>query len=349
VAGAAALASVLVAGGWWAGHATLTPSISANEAASPPVVVAVTQETVGRSLSLTVTVEQPFVPVAVNGLAGTVTSVSGTNRVKVGGVIYAVDTVPVRAVVGTLPFYRSLAAGDKGDDVLQLQRALLAMRFYNGVPSGSFDYWTVSAVRSWQRKLKIPTTGEVRFGELVAVPRLPSALRLGDPIVKGGRLGGGEPAVSAPTGKVNFQLIVAKAQAALIPPKANVVVNHAGGSWRAVVGDSTIGSDDAVRFTLVAPNGGSVCANACGSLPARERTSLSAKVVVVPEVSGPAVPVAAIHAGPDGASYVLLADGARRPVTVRGSAGGVVVVDGLSLGEKVLVLAGSGPSSGLGQ
>jgi peptidoglycan hydrolase-like protein with peptidoglycan-binding domain len=337
----AAVAMVLVVAGvaFWAGRVTLgSPVAAPDEVAIVEHVVA--EATVGRSLSLNVTVEQPFVLVATNGLAGTVTAVSSGELVEVGDMLYEVDTVPVRAVAGDVPFWRPLSADAAGEDVSQLQAALAELGYLAGQPDGRFGFATGQAVRAWQRDVGLPVTGVVALGELVAVPSLPARLRLDERIVTGARLGGGEPAVSAPSGEIGFFLVVSPNQAGLIPPDAVVTMEHGELTWRAVLGESQTGEGGNIRFALKAPSGGLVCGSDCEALPAAERTSLRARVTVVPEVSGPAVPVAAVRTDPDGTAWVVLADGTRQEVTVLGSSGGVAVVDGLAAGERVRVLGG---------
>ena len=292
---------------------------------------------------MSVTVRQPFVQVAVNGLAGTVTSVNVSTRTRTGDVLYTVDLVPVRAVTGSLPFYRALRSGLTGPDVKQLQQTLAVLGDYSGTPDGRYDAATVAAVQRWERRLGLPRTGRVELGALVAVPSLPAPVRLGEQIVRGARLGGGEPAVLARSGTVEFSLGVSEAQAALIRPEATIAVSHAGRTWPAAIVDSAAAAEGTVKYTLAAPKGGLVCGNACDTLPPREQVSLPAKVTVVPEANGPTIPVAAVRTDPAGATHVLMADGARRDVTVVASAGGLAVVDGLTVGERVLVF-GVSPS-----
>jgi peptidoglycan hydrolase-like protein with peptidoglycan-binding domain len=331
---------VLLAGvGFWAGRVTLgSPVAEPGEFGS--VVHVVAEASVGRSLSLNVTVEQPFVPVAVNNLAGTVTAVGSGDDADVGDILYEVDTVPVRVVAGQVPFWRAMASGVQGEDVAQLQAALAELGLFGGVVDGRFGLSTGQAVREWQRRLGLPVTGVVQFGELVAVPALPARLRLSEQVVAGVRLSGGEQAVSAASGELRFFLVVSPGQAGLIPPDAVVTVEHEDQAWPAVLGESVFDEGGGVRFVLTAADGGLVCADACGMLPAVERSSLRARVTVVPQVSGPAVPAAAVLTDPDGRAWVRMADGARRDVTVLGSSGGVVVVEGLAVGERVQVLGG---------
>lgn len=342
---AAAAAGVLVAGGYWAGRVTLSPPVAANVEVETALLT-VDEATVGRSLSLNVTVERPFVAVATNGLAGTVTSVATLDQVDIGDVLYSVNTVPVRAVVGDTPFWRDLSFGAVGDDVAQLQQALAELGYYAGEPDGRFQGSTAQAVREWQRALGLQVTGTVALGEIVAVPELPAALQLADGIATGVRVAGGEPAVSAATGEVRFRLVVSSNQAGLIPPDATVAVAHDDQFWPAVLGESVSAEDGNIHFTLTAPDGGLVCGGDCDRLPAVERTSLRAQVTIIPEVSGPAVPVAAVHTDPDGTAWVRMADGTRREVTVLGSSGGVAVVDGLATGERVQVLGAAGGEPG---
>ncbi len=101
-----------------------------------------------------------------------------------------------------------------------------------------------------------------------------------------------------------------------------------------------------VELVLTAPDGSSVCGAQCGSQPAQETMYLTAKVQVSEQADGLGVPVAALHTGPSGATYVIGKSGEHRPVTVRGSAHGMAVVDGLTVGDEV-VLLGPGASAGL--
>ncbi len=332
-----AIAGALISVGWWAGRVTVGSSAEDYNPQIKTLTSTVVEATVGRSLSLTATVEQPLLQVAVNSMAGIVTSIDLPNIAKNGSTLYSINAVPVRAVAGSMPFYRDLASGDDGADVAQLQRALHDLGHYDGPANGKFRWTTTQAVKAWQRALRMPESGIVALGEVVAVPKLPGRIRLGEQIAKGSRLAGGEPAIFAPSGKVHFALIVTQNQARLIPAEASVVITHADHVWTARVGKSSTGAENTVRFEIKGPRGGAVCGRDCAALPAQERTSLPAKVTVVPDIVGPAVPAAAVHTEPDGSTYVLLPDGSRRDVTVLGSSGGIIVVGGLNVGDQVLV------------
>jgi hypothetical protein len=65
-------------------------------------------------------------------------------------------------------------------------------------------------------------------------------------------------------------------------------------------------------------------------------------VTIVPQVTGPSLPIGAVRTDPGGEAWVLMADGTRRTVTVLGSSGGVAVVDGLAVGDRVILTGGEG-------
>lgn len=338
-------ALALAAGaGFWAGRTALRPAEVAPEVAASALTVKVTQQTVGRSLNLNVTVTQAKRPVGVNVLPGIVTAISKPRQFVTGDVLYAVSGVPVRAVVGGTPFYRDLAVKAQGPDVKQLRDTLVALALME--ESGdTFTSATADAVKAWQKKLGQAETGVLRLGELVAIPKLPTSLTFDAELLQlGAQLAGGEKVVFAPTGTPTFDLVLDQRQAQLVPQTATINISHAGKKWVAVITGSDKNRNDETVMHLSAPGGGPVCANDCGSLPAGEENYLMAEVQVVPPASGAAVPVAAITTDATGQASVKVvgADGAltARPVKVLGSQDGVAVVTGVRVGEQVQVMGG---------
>lgn len=57
--------------------------------------------------------------------------------------------------------HRSLKRGYIGADVYFLQIRLKQLRYYQGKVHGFFDYWTEEALKSYQRDMKLPITGEM--------------------------------------------------------------------------------------------------------------------------------------------------------------------------------------------
>lgn len=336
--------AVAVAGGWWAGRVT-TLQASTPEPEPTAVITSVVDGSVGRTLQLNATVTQPFVLVASNTLLGVVTAV-GDGSAQLGGVLFEVAGTPVWAVQGTRPFYRDLAAGAVGEDVRQLQEALVGLGYMApGAVDGRFGSGTSRAVQAWQKAIGRSPTGTVMLGEVVAFPTLPTTYRLGESVQVGGLLSGGEEAVLAATGEARFSLVLTSEQAALVPTGSAVAVSFQNRVWPARVAGSTVREDGNLALELIGSDGGPVCGADCGLLPAQETQSLLAAVQVVPAVSGPAIPAAAVRTGDDGTTYVNRPDGSRVEVVVLASGDGLAVVDGLVVGEKVVVLE-AGSSTG---
>lgn len=340
------VALLLIAAGFWAGRVTLRPAAVTPDLAESEVLVEVTEQTVGRSLNLNVTVSQPERALAVNALSGVVTAVREPGEATVGDVLYRVAGVPVRAVQGTVPFYRPLAAGDRGDDVRQLQDALVALGHLPAA-DGRFGASTTRAVLAWQRQLGTAETGTVAQGELVAVPSLPSALVLDEELISvGGVLEGGEEIVLGASGDPTFVLRLAQQQAQLVPQSATITLDYDGHTWSAVITGTEQNEQGETILHLAAPDGRPVCGADCATVATGEELHILSRVAVVAPASGPAVPVAALTTQPDGTTTVWVVDAAgvrtARPVTVLGSQDGVAVVQGVEAGEQVQVLAASG-------
>ncbi len=342
------LTLVLVVGaagaGWWASRATL-PDSSVGESSSPVGEVVwgeVVPGSVGRSLPLSTTVRQPVGVVAVNGLSGVVTSTS-PGRVESGGVVYVVGRTPVRVVQAGEPFWRELSRGVEGDDVAALQELLVAGGYLEAGADGDFGQGTEDAVEAWQEEQGLPESGVVGLGELVAVPQLPTTVSLGESVVVGGQVSGGEDAVLAPTGERDFVLVVTAEQARLIPAEATVEMSFEDREWTGVIAGSSVDAmTGSTEFELTAPGGGPVCGEDCGVLPGDEQVTVRSEVVVVPRVEGLSVPAAAVRTRADGSAYVVTEDG-QVEVVVAGSGQGVAIVEGEGLVEGLRVLVAGDP------
>lgn len=315
--------------GWWASRATLTsavPEETGEQGAAQVVWAQASEGSVGRSLPLSTTLRQPAVPVAQNALAGVVTSIS-PGDVEEGDTVYVVGDTPVRVVEGEEPFWRELARGAEGEDVEGLQRLLIEQEHLSGEADGDFGPATERALKAWQKAQGKDQTGTVPLGELVAVPALPAVVQLGESIVVGRTLGGGEDSVLAPTGQREFVLVVTQDQARLIPAETTVEISYEDHTWTGVIASSAQDEYGSTTFTLAAPDGGEVCGDECSVLPNDAQVTLRSQVVIVPRVEGTTVPAAAVHTRPDGSAYVVTEAG-EAEVGVAGSGQGVVVVEG---------------------
>lgn len=329
--------------GWWAGHVATTAQTPSGVSSSRVVLAQAQPASVGRSLPYGVTVSQQAKPVARNALQGVVVSAT-PGRLGTGEVAYVVAGVPVRVVTGSAPFYRNLTAGVTGNDVRQLEQALVKMRLLKTADT-TYDARTEDAVKRWQALLKVPTTGTVPLGEVVAVPSLPATITLGSSISPGAVLSGGEESVLAPSGARAFALELSQDQARQVPTDAVVQVKFNQRTWPARIASSTLDDQSQLtRLVLKAPGGGAVCGSQCGELPADPTVQLVGQVFVVPVVKGLAVPAASLQSSADGTTFVLDPAGQRITVGVKGAGSGLVVVTGLSVGQQVRVGDATGGS-----
>lgn len=343
----AALLLGLVAA-FWAGRVTTRPAPVPTDAPAEVVLARVTEQTVGRVLNLSVTVQQPLVPVAANALPGVVTAVGKGGVVKNGDILYAVNNVPVRVVASPIPFYRALTVGVKGPDVKALREALVALG-HAEIAGETYTEATAAAVKEWQKSLGAPVTGTVALGELVAIPRLPSAVVLDRKIlIPGAKLAGDEKLVQVPSGTPIFTLVLTRDQATLIPATATVQVPWQKHTWPATISSSEANDQGQTVLTLQAPDGGPVCGAQCAEIAAGGTKYLMSRIQVVPPATGPAVPVTAISTDASGQASVLVVNGdqrVRRAVQVKGTQDGVSVVSGVTVGETVQVFAGAQPAT----
>lgn len=336
------IAGVLVAAiGLWAAWATISDQ-PPTESPDFRVTYTVAEETVERSLPVIVVAERASDPIAVNHLQGVITHVADIHGpVPAGTIVYAVAGLPVRIVEGDVPFYRDLAPGLEGEDVSQLQVALVELGYMDARPDGHFGASTSAAVSEWRRELGLTDRDTVALGELIAVPGLPRLVRIADGISLGMLATVGSDAIFVLGDQPTFELPLTDAQAQAIDPAATVVVAYGDMEWKAKIATSQAEADQGqVVFTLSGLGGGSVCGQECDALPPEERLQLRGRVVSVPPTTGPAVPVAALETDAQGRVSVWLESGVVRPVTVLATAGGIAIVDGVSVGERVLLVGG---------
>ena len=304
------------------------------------VTYTVATGSVGRSLRFAAVAEWGFQDLARNAAGGVVTSVGVApgDVVEEGDVLYTVDLRPVVVAQGVVPAFRDLGLRAEGEDVVQLQAFLAGVGFYAGEVDGIFGSGLRTAVRSWQESLGLEADGVVRRGDLIFVPELPARVVLSDEMTVGAPLSGGELVVRRVLDEVRFWIPLAPEQRSLVPLSAEVKVTHGESVWDAriaeAVEDETRGE---LSLILEGLNGGSVCGAECGEVSLRGQTSFPAEIVVVPETTGPVVPVAAVESLPDGSTVVTQEGGAQLPVTVVAASDGLAVVDGIEAGEVILL------------
>lgn len=328
---------ILAAGaaGYWAGSTVMTQTTLPTEPAQPLTVTA-EHGKLGRTIMLEGEARREIEYEQFAEADGTVTSKVETELVSDGDVILFVNLEPVAVAQGAIPGFRDLKSGDTGEDVAQLQEFLVREGHTSLTPDGRFGASTTEAVREWQEAIGATPTGIVQSGAIHWLPTLPtrldmSSLAVGDKVTRETVL------YRVLSGTPIFWLPLGADQRNLLPesPTLQIVL---GGNQRipAILGDG-VSDDRGLTYELTAVDGSGLCAHPCSEVPLQETTAVNVEVVVVPETTGPVVPVAAIVTDPTGNHFVRTADGSEMPVDILAVDGGLAVVSGVEPGTDVLI------------
>ncbi|MEV5983984.1 peptidoglycan-binding domain-containing protein [Streptomyces sp. NPDC052051] len=114
-----------------------------------------------------------------SAVAGTVTVPAREGAtVTRGQALYELDDKPVTLLYGPVPAFREMKVGDRGSDVLQLERNLVALGYGQGLyVDPRFDKATEAAVKRWQTSLNRTPTGRVGKGDVVFQPEQVAVVR----------------------------------------------------------------------------------------------------------------------------------------------------------------------------
>lgn len=339
--------AAVFAGGYLVARAATSEEPPPQQVAAATANYQVVEGSVGSTVRLIARGAWDGTPVAANPAAGVITSVDlgKGGQVSPGDVVYNVDQRPVSAAAGTVPSFRDLAPGSSGQDVRQLQELLVALGLYEEEVDGVYGTGMAAAVVAWQESLGLTGDGAVLQGDLIVVPELPARLVPTADIRPGAVVVGGEPALAAVGDGPTFLVELPAGEPPVVSANSGVVVDPDGQRWEALVSGMAETPTGEPALTLTGADGGSVCGQDCGeAVPLGEAALYPVEITVVPTTTGPMVPVAALQ--PDGADgwMVRLADGGESPVTVLAAANGWAVVEGLAVGEEVVLSPGGGPS-----
>ncbi|MGW6003564.1 peptidoglycan-binding protein [Oerskovia enterophila] len=149
---------VVGVGAWLLAVRMESPQQAAARAEPPapePVVVALDHGYLNGPVSMTVEAQnqQSVTITPPAALTGVVTSVDRSvgDTLSPGSVPFRVNGRPVFVLEGAFALYRDIRPGDEGDDVLALQKGLLAAGYALGRPDGTYGPRTQAAVRSMYR------------------------------------------------------------------------------------------------------------------------------------------------------------------------------------------------------
>lgn len=106
------------------------------------------------------------------GRGGIITGLpTAGDEIAVGHSVYEVDGMPIVAVRGDRPFWRTLAEGiSNGSDVRQLEQYLADSGFGDDLTvDDEFTSVTTDRVEEWQKSIGVEQTGVIALGDIVAV------------------------------------------------------------------------------------------------------------------------------------------------------------------------------------
>lgn len=329
---------ILAAGvaGYWAGTTVVKQSTPPTTPIQPLTITA-ELGTLGRSITLEGVARRLVEFEQLAEIDGTVTSKAGSQRVSDGDVILFVNLEPVTVAEGDIPGFRDLKAGDEGGDVKQLQEFLVRRGNLSSTPDGRFGTSTTRAVRDWQETVGATPTGIVRIGAIHWLPALPTHLDI-SALTVGDKLSRDTVLYRVLSGAPTFWLPLGTDQRNLLPqsPMLQIVFGETR-KVSAILGDG-MSDERGSTYELVGMDGNTLCPDPCLEVPLQATTPISVEVVVVPETTGPIVPVAAISTGPTGIHFVRSPDGSKVPVEILALDGGLALVSGVEPGDDVLLL-----------
>jgi len=332
------LAGAIFSAGWAAQAVSAPPDDLVNDDAV--ATVAVSSGTLRSFLDVTVTASFSVSSTAMNRRAGTVTSLdfSAGASLEAGQTAYTVDLAPVSVAQGTIPMYRSLSEGAKGEDVAQLQRLLKELGYFASDAFGEFGPLTRSAVKRWQEASGEEPTGLVDIGRLVFVEELPTRVNPLAEFQVGDVVSGNEYAFDVLDAGVTFTAGLTENQARQIAPGQVVeITSPTASTWVGETGTVTVDHESGGYLVSVVPvDDAPLCGEGCESLPPDESgVTLRGRIVLQAEANGALVPTAAIISLGDGTAAVVGVDGDPIQITVIAGANGQSLVEGVAIGTEV--------------
>jgi peptidoglycan hydrolase-like protein with peptidoglycan-binding domain len=105
--------------------------------------------------------------------------VAAGDTIKNGELLAEIDGAPLFALTGPVPAWRDLLPGDSGPDVLELQKALASLGYYDGGDTpGYYGTATQDAVYDyfWNLGYQPPSDGGVPEADVVFLPSLPASV-----------------------------------------------------------------------------------------------------------------------------------------------------------------------------
>ncbi|WP_432061090.1 peptidoglycan-binding domain-containing protein [Streptomyces sp. S1] len=138
----------------------------------PPATATVVRTDLVRSKTVDGRLDFAQRRVVKSAVEGTVTVTAPEGKtLSRGEALYELNDKPVTLLYGPVPMFREMKAGDRGSDVLQLERNLRDLGYGQGLYVDTrYDEDTEAAVERWQKSLNRDPTGRVGRGDVVFQP-----------------------------------------------------------------------------------------------------------------------------------------------------------------------------------
>ncbi len=255
-----------------------------------------------------------------------------------GTALYSVNEKPVVIAQGDIPAFRDLAQGDKGVDVKQLTKLLVAKGFLNS-ESSRFTFAVKGAVKAWQKSLGQPQTGVVGRGDIVFSPKLPLKIVLDPKLIKvGADVSASQPAISRLSDAPIFKIMAPDAVSDLLATGMTVKMTHKKHEWQGQLGQLELNQETRqMEATVVRADKSPICGKDCAGIPFQGTTRVKAIAVLQAPVKGVLVPTGAIVTSADQKTVVVLEDGDQVPITILGRGKGMAAVNGISSGQRIRI------------
>lgn len=334
------IAAILFASAtFWAGLTIAQqPTNVGDDGQTEPELYEVSEGTVERSTQYGAQALWESGPTITAPVSGVITTLNlpGDGLLASGDIVYTLDLMPVVAIDGQIPAFRSLSLGTSGDDVTQLQDYLKSERFLQDDADGVYGASTEDAVRTWQAANGMARDGVVDLGEIVFAP-LPARAYLADQIYIGTHVSAGSPILNTVVGAPSFSIV---SQSDSITTdvieglEVQVIIDSF--TMRGTTGTAFSELNGTTRIPIVLSSGAESCTSDCMvALPIPGPVELTASVIFEPERTGPLLPTSALRTRADGSIVVHLADGEQRIVNVLAADGGLAVVSEIAVGDMV--------------
>lgn len=215
----------------------------------------------------------------------------------------------------------------------------MATGYQVGGDLNRFDAATAAAVRSWHQKVGLPNSDAVPLGEVIFVPTsaLDRPLRWSKAIAPGVRVSPGDPLLEVLSTTPQVVVEFGGSPPAQLSPPIGADVAFIDGTRRTMTMQSVV-TDKGRTWSALVPVGSLCEVAACPLLVPLDRDSgVTATFTLVPKSAGSLVPVAVVRSDAASQSFVVLADGRRRDVSIKVADGGLAIVAGVAPGDILLL------------